>query len=256
MRTFEGLLLLTGVFLLSIYAGWWTGATLFQAREQARFERELAGQRDQRDQMRFPPPPAPGLELKGKVEIERLGLAAMIEEGADDAILNRAVGHIPGTSVPWKGGNVALAAHRDTFFRGLDRLEPGDRIRLTTLEGSFDYVVDSTQVVEPSATEVLQNTGEPVLTLVTCFPFRYVGRAPMRYIVRARRSGETGSRESHTRPERPAARGSLQAPAGANPTLPAGSRGSGSEAPPPLRGGRSRGVWLPDPLNPRPDPSA
>lgn len=195
-------------------------------------------------------------ELIGRIIIPRLGVRGIVKEGVDDRTLRRAVGHVPGTALPGESGNVGLAAHRDTFFRGLDRLEPGDRIRLTTLEGSFDYVVDSTQVVEPSATEVLQNTGEPVLTLVTCFPFRYVGRAPMRYIVRARRSGETGSRESHTRPERPAARGSLQAPAGANPTLPAGSRGSGSEAPPPLRGGRSRGVWLPDPLNPRPDPSA
>jgi sortase A len=109
----------------------------------------------------------------------------MIMEGIDGRTLRRAVGHIPGTPLPGQQGNVAIAGHRDTFFRPLRNIKHDDEITLTTLAGSYRYVVDSTQVVEPEDTQVLDDSGGTILTLVTCYPFYFVGPAPKRFIVRA-----------------------------------------------------------------------
>jgi sortase A len=121
----------------------------------------------------------------GRIEISTIGLEAMILEGADARTLRRAVGHIPGTPLPGQQGNVAITGHRDTFFRPLHHIRKDDEITLTTLNGSFRYRVDSTQVVEPEDTEVLADSDDAVLTLVTCYPFYLVGPAPKRFIVRA-----------------------------------------------------------------------
>lgn len=123
----------------------------------------------------------------GRIEIGAVGLAAMIMEGVDDGTLRRAVGHIPGAPLPGQQGNVALAGHRDTFFRGLRKIKVNDEINLTTLAGSYRYRVDATKVVKPEETDVLKDSNEDVLTLVTCYPFDYIGSAPMRFIVRASR---------------------------------------------------------------------
>ena len=123
----------------------------------------------------------------GRIEIGRIGLAAMILEGTDASTLHRAVGHIPGTPLPGQQGNVAIAGHRDTFFRGLRNIRKDDEITLTTLNGTCRYRVDSTQVVAPEDTEVLDDSGEAILTLVTCYPFYFVGSAPKRFVVRAHR---------------------------------------------------------------------
>ena len=124
----------------------------------------------------------------GRIEISSVGLAAMIMEGVDGRTLRHAVGHIPGTPLPGQPGNVALAGHRDTFFRGLRNIHKDDEITLTTLHGSYRYRVDSTQVVEPQDTEVLDNSVDDNLTLVTCYPFYFVGPAPKRFIIRAHRT--------------------------------------------------------------------
>lgn len=132
--------------------------------------------------------PPPGSAL-GRIEIPRLGLSAIVADGIDNRTLRRAVGHIPATARPGEPGNVGLAAHRDRFFRDLRNVEEDDEIVITTPDGVFRYLVTWTQVVEPSAVEVLTRTTKPVLTLVTCYPFRYVGPAPQRFIVRARQVG-------------------------------------------------------------------
>jgi sortase A len=111
----------------------------------------------------------------------------MMMEGIDEVTLRRAVGHIPGTPLPGQQGNVALAGHRDTFFRGLRKIRVNDEITLTTLSGSYRYRVNLTRVVEPEETEVLDNDDDDILTLVTCYPFNFVGSAPRRYIIRAHR---------------------------------------------------------------------
>jgi sortase A len=123
----------------------------------------------------------------GEIELTRIGVTAMILEGTDDRTLRRAVGHIPGTALPGQPGNVAIAGHRDTFFRALRNVHEGDEITLMTLEGSYRYRVDSIKVVGPEDTQVLDNSGDDILTLVTCYPFSFVGPAPRRFIVRAQR---------------------------------------------------------------------
>ena len=126
----------------------------------------------------------------GRIEISTIGLTAMIMEGTDGRTLRRAVGHMPGTALPGQPGNVVITGHRDTFFRGLRKVAKNDEITLTTLDGSYRYRVDSTEVVGPENTEVLDNSDHAVLTLVTCYPFYFVGPAPKRYIVRAHRIPE------------------------------------------------------------------
>lgn len=123
----------------------------------------------------------------GRIEISSIGLAAIILEGTDDRTLRRAVGHVPGTALPGRSGNVAIAGHRDTFFRPLRNIRKDDEITLATLNGSYLYRVDSTRVVEPEDTDVLNASDDAILTLVTCYPFNFVGSAPKRFIVRARR---------------------------------------------------------------------
>ena len=123
----------------------------------------------------------------GRIEISAIGLEAMIMEGTDAKTLRRAVGHISGTPLPGQQGNVAIAGHRDTFFRALRNIREDDEITLTTLAGSYRYRVDSIKVVEPDDTAVLDNSDAAILTLVTCYPFYFVGPAPKRFIVRAHR---------------------------------------------------------------------
>ncbi len=123
----------------------------------------------------------------GRIEISTIGLDAMILEGTDEATLQRAVGHILGTPLPGQQGNVAIAGHRDTFFRPLRNIRKDDEIILTTLNGSYRYRVETTKVVEPEDTEVLGDSTDAILTLVTCYPFYFVGSAPKRFIVRARK---------------------------------------------------------------------
>jgi sortase A len=122
----------------------------------------------------------------GRIEITGRGVRAIIAEGTDSGTLRHAVGHIPGSAFPGERGNVALAGHRDTFFRGLEGVAPDDRVRITTMDGSFDYVVESTEVVPPSRTDVLDASPAAMLTLVTCYPFGFIGPAPERFVVRAR----------------------------------------------------------------------
>jgi sortase A len=120
-----------------------------------------------------------------RLEVPRLGLSAMVRDGVDDATLRRAVGHIPETALPGDVGNAALAGHRDTFFRPLKKVRRGDRVRLTTPGGVHEYVVRDTKVVAPTDVSVLNPTRDKTLTLVTCYPFNYVGSAPKRFVVRA-----------------------------------------------------------------------
>jgi len=204
LRGAQFFFLVVGVLALSYCATVLLDRWLFQAYQTWRFERAL---KDAQTSTRaIPPPASPGLPAQaevdraraesfgidglagsplGRIEISSIGLAAMIMEGVDGRTLRHAVGHIPGTPQPGQQGNVALAGHRDTFFRGLRNIHKDDEITLTTLHGSYRYRVDSTQVVEPKDTQVLGATADDFLTLVTCYPFYFVGPAPKRFIVRA-----------------------------------------------------------------------
>ncbi len=127
---------------------------------------------------------APG-DLLGRIEIPRLKLSATIIEGDDSGSLRHAVGHIPGTALPWESGNIGLAAHRDSFFSKLGELRDGDQIVLTTVRGTFQYRAAEFAIVKPDDVGVLSSLRQPALTLVTCYPFHYIGAAPERFVIRA-----------------------------------------------------------------------
>ncbi len=121
----------------------------------------------------------------GRIEVPRLGVSVFVVEGAGSTALRRAVGHISGTALPGSPGNVGISGHRDRFFRPLRNIRPNDIITVTTLLGEFRYRVVSTRIVNPDDVWVLDKSGDQILTLVTCYPFYFVGSAPSRFIVRA-----------------------------------------------------------------------
>jgi sortase A len=181
LRRGEFTLLATGLSLL----GWALAAhfstDLYQARQERAF---FSGSPDVSAD---PAPTATGADplVLGRIEIPRIGVAAIVREGEDDTTLAVAVGHITGTARPGEGGNMALAGHRDSFFRSLRDIEPEDTIQIVTQQRSYEYAVDWTEVVNPEDTWVLDPTDDTVLSLVTCFPFDWIGHAPKRFIVRA-----------------------------------------------------------------------
>ena len=119
------------------------------------------------------------------LSIDKLRLRVPVFDGTDDLTLNRGVGSILGTAKPGEPGNVGIAGHRDGFFRGLKDIAVGDVVALTTPGAQATYVVDAIEVVSPETVEVLQPRLAPSLTLVTCYPFYFVGDAPQRFIVQA-----------------------------------------------------------------------
>jgi LPXTG-site transpeptidase (sortase) family protein len=161
-----------------------------------RYQRAAKSQVEQMVSIERPPAPrtvVPGDakplksgELIGRVEIPRLELSAAVAEGDDDKTLGKAVGHLPDTPLPWqRRGNVGLAAHRDGLFRKLEKIRIGDDVRLVTVRGDFHYQVKKTHIVDPDDVWVLAPTGTPTITLITCYPFSFVGNAPRRFIVQA-----------------------------------------------------------------------
>lgn len=121
----------------------------------------------------------------GHLEIRRLGLRAAMVEGIDASSLLEGVGHVPRTAFPGEPDNAALAGHRDMHFAPLQHIEPGDSIWIVTADGEFLYGVDSAFVVTPDRGDLMGPTGRPTLTLITCYPFNWIGPAPRRFIVRA-----------------------------------------------------------------------
>lgn len=191
--TARWLLFAAAAGLLS-YSAWTVAdAWLYQREERAELERQLTLPPAV---LRVPAAPAavpPTAEggLIGRIEIARLHVSVMVVEGTSATVLRRAIGHIPGTALPGEGGNIGLSGHRDTYFRPLENIRDGDVIKVTTPRGAFRYRVVSRLVVNPLDTALLDPGVEEILTLVTCYPFVYVGAAPERFIVRAVRLGLT-----------------------------------------------------------------
>jgi len=212
LRMLDWLLLLFGLAAVDTYLWINTSSVLYQAYEDWAFDESMRGltpsvRRFAADEIywlfggprakmenaetprKFEPVPTERAPLPdaliGRLRIPRLSLAVMVREGAESSTLRRAVGHIPGTALPGKDGNVALAGHRDTFFRPLRNIRKDDAIDLETENGTFRYLVQSTKIVGPRDVGVLATAKEKTLTLVTCYPFYYVGSAPKRFIVRA-----------------------------------------------------------------------
>ena len=203
LRWTRYLFLAVGILALSYVGYALLDAKLYQAYQTWRLEQALKSLKPALGSVGQPlssPPPAiaeanrarvenaaPEGSSLGQIEIRSIGLTAMIAEGDDGRTLRRAVGHITGTALPGQQGNVVIAGHRDTFFRPLRNIHKDDEITLTTFSGTYRYRVDAIQVVEPDDTEVLDRSDDAILTLVTCYPFYYVGPAPKRFVVRAHR---------------------------------------------------------------------
>jgi sortase A len=119
------------------------------------------------------------------LRIPKIHLEVPVLEGTDDLTLNRGVGHVADTAYPGESGNVAIAGHRDGFFRGLKDIALGDTLEMVTSGQTETYVIDRIAIVDPSDVSVLQPRAHASLTLITCYPFYFVGSAPKRYIVQA-----------------------------------------------------------------------
>jgi sortase A len=135
------------------------------------------------------PAPAAGV-LLGRLEAPSVKLSTVVLEGSDDGTLSRGSGHIEDTPFPGQPGNVGIAGHRDTTFRALRRIKLGDALEFKTADRLYRYQISKTWIVGPDDVYVLDPTPKPALTLVTCYPFEFVGHAPNRFIVRADLIGE------------------------------------------------------------------
>jgi sortase A len=186
LRRIEWVLFAAGLAILG-----YCGAELLNFHlQQSRGERELDRVRRNPPSLSRRPSEIPHGSLVGKVEIPNLHLSAVVFQGTDDGVLARGVGHLDGSALPGQAGNVVLAAHRDTIFRSLRHIHRGDVVLVITPTGARRYSVDSTEIVKPSETSVMAPTPKPTLTLITCYPFYFVGHAPKRFIVRASDAGE------------------------------------------------------------------
>jgi sortase A len=172
---------IAGILCVAVFLVSWLGIFSFHASQAKRFK---AVQRTHLHTGQQPMPPRPG-DPFGRIEIPRIGFSAMVAEGDDSRTLARAVGHIPGTATPDSVGNVGLTGHRDTFFRKLENIRAKDLIELETAQGKYQYEVVRVAVVDPEQTEVLDSSDKSELTLVTCYPFHYIGAAPRRFVVQS-----------------------------------------------------------------------
>jgi sortase A len=125
------------------------------------------------------------------LRIDKIRLEVPVFDGTDDRILDRGAGRITGTARIGESGNVGIAGHRDGFFRGLKDISLGDTMVLETATSTQTYVIDSIKLVTPDDVSVLKSEPTPALTLVTCYPFYFIGSAPQRFIVHASLKGET-----------------------------------------------------------------
>jgi sortase A len=184
-------LVVLGLLLLVLWSGVYFEARGYQSAESKKFDSALRRSSSSETMPRRAALAArhghsrSRREVLGRIDIPRLHITAMVAEGSDLKTLRHAVGHLPSTAMPGRPGNCALAGHRDTFLRGLGGVRVGDAIRLVTLEGTYNYRVAWTEVVAPQRVDVLDSTATRSLTLITCYPFVFVGHAPSRFIVRA-----------------------------------------------------------------------
>jgi sortase A len=123
--------------------------------------------------------------LLAKLQVPRLNMSVVVLEGSDDGTLKKGPGHIEETALPGELGNVGIAGHRDTHFRPLRNIQIGDKVIVTTTTSSIQYFIDTIDIITPTDMEILDPTSGPTLTLVTCYPFEFIGNAPMRYVIRA-----------------------------------------------------------------------
>ena len=197
LRFAQRLFLSIGVAALAYASGTAASADIYQRYESWKFERARIGAIPlDLEQARGGPEIKAAIveqavdlregDLVGRLEIPRIGISVIVLQGIEQDTLTIGAGHVPGTPLPGAAGNVAIAAHRDTFFRKLEAIRPGDSIQFATVLRTYGYIVDSTEIVDPDNTQVMESRARPELTLITCYPFYFIGAAPKRFIVHAR----------------------------------------------------------------------
>lgn len=204
LKLIADLLILGGCVLVLEFTWAWTDGAYYQHNQKLHFESDVVGgylENSKQDSFSEARPQLvrtfhllAGLPkrlerdplLLGELEVPRIGLSIMVRQGVDDVTLRRAAGHLPSSALPGERGNSVILGHRDTFFRGLRELERGDTVRISTARGQFTYEVESIEVVEPDHINLTAAPSDAVATLITCFPFKYVGPAPRRFVARAR----------------------------------------------------------------------
>jgi sortase A len=172
----------------------WQDATFFQLYSRTELRHMIND--TTAPQTGLPRLPAPLRRVEpvvGLLTVPRLAISVVAVEGDDEAILRVAAGHLPDTPLPWQEGNASFAGHRDTFFRALREIRLGDEIEMTTTRGTFRYRVMRTRIVNPGDLSVLEPFDGAALTLITCYPFSYLGDAPQRFVVQAIRDAEVAS---------------------------------------------------------------
>jgi sortase A len=191
LRAVERLALWLGAIVLTYAAGTmaWAGARQRQLSRDFDYVVAATGEAGEAGEAGAPVARPAGLrdgDVIGRLDIPSVGISVMVLQGVEREALGVGAGHVPGTPLPGARGNVAIAAHRDTYFRPLEGIRPRDAIQVSTVGGTYDYAVESTEVVDPQDTRVIESQVRSELTLITCYPFQFVGAAPRRFIVHAR----------------------------------------------------------------------
>lgn len=179
LTVIEWLMLGVGIGCLAMYGYESVEARRFQAEQTAAFE--------QAARTSVAPARVSTGGLVGMLDVPRLQMTTPVVEGDDDRTLKRSAGHLPDTPMPWETGNSAIAGHRDGLFRPLKDIKVGDEIRFRTTRDEFRYRVSKTLIVKPDDVSVLEPSEDQSLTLITCYPFYYVGSAPKRFVIHAER---------------------------------------------------------------------
>jgi sortase A len=185
MRWVSRILLIAGILALSYVALTLIGARLYQKEAALTLDKQIHAK--EQHETEYPRLVLKEGDVLGRLEIPRIGISVVVLQGTTSHTLRLGVGHIEGTALPGETGNIGIAGHRDSYFRGLKDIRTNDEIQIRTPSGVDTYVVDWIQITAPSDIGVLAPTTESTLTLVTCYPFYYIGASPKRYIIHAHR---------------------------------------------------------------------
>jgi sortase A len=183
VRWTQRILTLTGVLALAYVAVTLFSAELFQNAASRTLEERIHA--EELNKFAKTRTPVKEGEVLGRIKIPRIALSVVVLQGTTAQTLRLGVGHIDGTALPGEPGNIGIAGHRDTFFRGLKDIRSDDEILLQTSAGTATYVVDWIQITQPSDCAIVLPTSTSALTLVTCYPFYYIGAASERFVVHA-----------------------------------------------------------------------
>jgi sortase A len=183
IRWAQRVFIICGVAALSYIGLTLLNARSYQKNAELTLERQIFAQEAHR--INLPKQAAKEGDVLGRIEIPRIGVSVMVLQGTTSQTLLHGVGHIDGTALPGELGNVGIAGHRDTFFRGLKDIRKNDEIQIQTAAGITRYEVDWIQITVPSDVAIVSPTSNFSLTIVTCYPFHFIGAAPERFVVHA-----------------------------------------------------------------------